>query len=196
MQKGILLMYTGPMASGKSEKLIISAKIAMLAKRNILLCAYSFDKQQPSYIASRSFGDDKLQAIPITTGTDLLEAALARPDCESIFIDEIQFAHYDLVRAVQLLLKKGMVIEAAGLDMDFRGEPFGECMPALLSIAYKVYKMTARCSKCGCQNATMSQRLVNGQPADKDAPLIALKEELKPEITYEPRCRECFLFKS
>lgn len=82
-------------------------------------------------------------------------------------------------------MRNGIRVIASGLDLDFRGEPFG-AMPQLLTIAEKVDKVTAICLSCG-QPATRTQRLLNGHPAPYDSEIVSIGSSDK----YEPRCRAC-----
>jgi len=105
----------------------------------------------------------------------------------AVAIDEVQFFDEDIVMVLDYLADKGIRVIAAGLDRDFRGEPFGS-MPELLTKAEFVSKLTAICSVCGAP-ATRTQRLVNHHPAAFNDPivLVGAKE------AYEPRCRHCHM---
>jgi thymidine kinase len=89
------------------------------------------------------------------------------------------------VQAVQDLANRGVRVIAAGLDMDFRGEPFG-CMPQLMSSAEHVDKLHAICVVCGAE-ASRTQRLIDGRPAAYDDPIILVGGS----ESYEARCRHC-----
>ena len=104
-----------------------------------------------------------------------------------VAIDEIQFFDKEIVSVVRKLEENGKRVIASGLDLDFKGEPFGS-MPELLCIADKVDKLTAVCMKCGSDRATRTQRLINGFPADKSSPLIMIGGD----ETYEARCLKCY----
>lgn len=98
-------------------------------------------------------------------------------------IDEIQFFDNDIVDVVQHLANSGYRVICAGLDQDFRGEPFGK-MPELMAIAELVTKLQAVCAVCGSP-ASRTQRLINGSPAGYDDPIILVGAS----ESYEPRCR-------
>ena len=98
-----------------------------------------------------------------------------------------EFFDEDIVGVVSKLASQGKRVIASGLDLDFKGEPFGS-MPELLCIADKVDKLTAVCMKCGSDHATRTQRLLNGFPADKSSPLIMIGGD----ETYEARCLKCY----
>ncbi|EPR27838.1 thymidine kinase, partial [Geobacillus sp. WSUCF1] len=100
-----------------------------------------------------------------------------------VAIDEVQFFSDDIIDVVQTLADCGYRVIAAGLDQDFRGEPFGP-VPALMAIAESVTKLQAVCTVCGSP-ASRTQRLINGAPASYDDPVILVGAS----EAYEPRCR-------
>lgn len=102
-----------------------------------------------------------------------------------IAIDEVQFFDEEIVDICQYFADKGKRVMVAGLDMDFRGVPFG-IMPKLFTLAEFVTKLTAVCTVCGAP-ATRTQRLVNGEPASYHDPIIMVGAAEK----YEARCRHC-----
>ena len=106
-------------------------------------------------------------------------------DTDVVAIDEVQFFDEDVVDICEYLADNGLRVMVAGLDKDFRGEPFG-VLPDLLTRAEFVTKLTAVCAKCGAP-ATRTQRIINGKPASFNDPvvLVGAKE------AYEPRCRHC-----
>jgi thymidine kinase len=100
-----------------------------------------------------------------------------------VAIDEAQFMDATLVEVAQALADRGTRVVVAGLDTDFRGEPFGS-MPVLMARAERVDKLHAICMVCG-DEASRTQRLVNGKPARYDEPIVIVgAAEL-----YEARCR-------
>ncbi len=100
-------------------------------------------------------------------------------------IDEVQFFDPGIVGVVRDLVLSGRRVICAGLDLDFRGEPFGP-VPTLLALAERVDKLEAICVVCG-ESATRTQRIVNGVPADYDDPIIVIGAQ----EAYEARCRAC-----
>jgi thymidine kinase len=114
------------------------------------------------------------------------EVAAAAEGMAVVAIDEAQFFDAGLSRVVRRLMNAGVNVIAAGLDTDFRGEGFGP-MPELLAMADEVMKLRAVCMKCKSLEGTMTQRLIDGQPADWDAPLILVGAS----ESYEARCRDC-----
>jgi thymidine kinase len=100
-------------------------------------------------------------------------------------IDEVQFFDPGIVGVARELVLGGRRVICAGLDLDFRGEPFGP-VPTLLALAERVDKLEAICVVCG-ESATRTQRIVNGVPADYDDPIIVIGAQ----EAYEARCRTC-----
>jgi thymidine kinase len=125
-----------------------------------------------------------LPAIPIADGAGL-EAALAE-ETRVVAVDEVQFLPADIIPALDKLAGSGRHVIAAGLDLDFAGRPFGP-MPELLALADRLTKLQASCQYpgCGSRQATRTQRLVNGEPASPDAPLVLIGGS----STYQARCR-------
>ena len=110
-----------------------------------------------------------------------------KPEDEIIAIDELQFFDSNIVKVITILMNEGKKVIGTGLELDFKSEPFGS-MPELMCIATKVDKLHAVCMKCGCEHATRTQRLIDGEPADKSSPLIMIGGD----ETYEARCVKCY----
>ena len=108
-----------------------------------------------------------------------------KPDTDVVAVDEVQFFDHDIVDVCEYLADRGLRVMVAGLDKDFRGEPFG-VLPELLTRAEFVTKLTAVCAKCGAP-ATRTQRLVDGKPASFEDPIVLVGAVEH----YEPRCRHC-----
>jgi thymidine kinase len=102
-----------------------------------------------------------------------------------VAIEEAQFFDEGIIEVYRRLADAGYDVIAAGLDMDFKGEPFGP-MPSLLAEADEVVKFRAICARCG-REASRSQRLIDGKPAPVSAPTILIGAE----ESYEARCRHC-----
>src|SRR5699024_7351382 len=107
------------------------------------------------------------------------------PNIDVIGIDEVQFFNEEIIETINQLADQGIRVIAAGLDMNFRGEPFG-VVPELMAISESVTKLTAICPKCGSP-ANRTQRLINGEPASYHDPIILVGAS----ESYEPRCRHC-----
>jgi len=129
-----------------------------------------------------SHAGSAFDAIPIQKAAQILE--LLDDDTTVVAVDEAQFFDDEIIEIVQQLADRGLRVIVAGLDTDFRGEPFG-CMPVLMAIAEKVDKLQAICMVCG-EPASRTQRLVNGQPARYDDPIIIVGAS----EMYEARCRK------
>jgi thymidine kinase len=121
-------------------------------------------------------------AIPVRDAVEIL-SSLA-PDTTVVGIDEAQFMSAEIMNVVDELVERGVRVIVAGLDMDFRGEPFG-MMPFLMAKAERVEKLRAICMVCG-ESASRTQRLVNGSPARYDDPVVIVGAS----EMYEARCRQ------
>ena len=177
-----LELVVGSMFSGKSEELIRRVKRAVIARREVQVFKPAIDERFGSEIV-RSHDGDSFVATPVRTSTELLERVAASTDV--VAIDEVQFFDDGIVPAVRRLVADGKRVVCAGLDLDFRGEPFGP-VPALLALAEHVDKLAAICVVCG-EPGTRTQRIVDGVPAAYDEPIIVIGATEK----YEARCRGC-----
>jgi thymidine kinase len=187
---GGLTVIAGPMTCGKSDELMRQITVLKVADSKILVCKPKLDTRSNIFLTSRRETKDPIAAYPVSKPEDIVALAAQDP-VDYIAIDEAQFLPKDsMVPVIQKLIQSGHHIIASGLDKDFKGEPFG-CMPELLAIADQCIKLTAVCKVCKKLNATMTQRLVNGEPARRNDPLIMVDDGSKKEITYEPRCRAC-----
>jgi thymidine kinase len=187
MNKGRLEVVCGSMFSGKTEELMRRLRRAELAKQSVLTIKHYIDKRK-SHTCLVSHDGRERDAFPLgetATGIEKI-IELANRNISVIGIDEIQFFPIEIVEIVRTLVEQGKRVIAAGLDLDFKGEPFG-IMPALMALADDVTKFHAICSLCG-KEAMHTQRLVNGQPAKYDDPLILIGAS----ECYEARCRNCF----
>jgi len=157
---GWIEVICGSMFSGKSEELIRRVRRVQIAKKKVQVFKPTIDNRYAvQYIYSHN--GTKVEAININKSKEILEAV--EPDVGVIAIDEAQFYDDDLVPICQKLADQGKRVIIAGLDQDFRGEPFGP-IPKLLAVAEFVQKLQAICMVCG-NTASRTQRLVNGQPA-------------------------------
>ncbi|MAZ52983.1 MAG: thymidine kinase [Trueperaceae bacterium] len=177
---GWLEVITGPMFSGKSEELIRRVTRALIAGQNVQVFKPTLDDRYDA-VAIASHNGRKLEAQPISSIDDI--ASLLRKDTQVVAVDEVQFLSKAFTPLALQLADQGTRVIIAGLDLDFRGIPFGP-MPELLSQAEVVVKLTAICS-CG-RAATRTQRLIQGQPAHTSDPVILVGAF----ESYEPRCRE------
>ena len=177
---GHIEVIVGPMFSGKSEELIRRVNRAVIAKQKVQVFKPAIDNRYDA-VAVASHNGRTWEAQAINSVEDIKERL--EEGTQVVAIDEGQFLSDDLVQLVLDLADEGKRVIVAGLDLDFRGEPFGP-MPALLAHAEMVDKLTAICS-CG-RAATRTQRLIGGHPAHYDDPVILVGAA----ESYEPRCRD------
>lgn len=177
-----LEVIVGSMFSGKSEELIRRVKRAAIAKQKVLVFKPALDHR---------YGVEKVAAhngmsvdcIPVETPEEILR--YVDQATEVVAIDEVQFFSPSIVGVCQKLVAEGKRVIAAGLDLDFRGEPFGS-VPTLMALAEQVTKLNAICVVCG-RFASRTQRLINGEPANYDDPIILIGAT----ENYEARCNRC-----
>lgn len=182
LDHGFIEVITGPMFSGKSEELIRRIKRAKIAKQKVQVFKPAIDDRY-SIDKVVSHNGDNINAINIARAAEILD--FIEEDTEVVAIDEIQFFDYNIVEIAREIADSGKRVICAGLDMDFRGEPFGPT-PDIMAIAESVDKIAAICVICG-NPATRTQRLINGEPAKHDDPIIMVGAR----ETYEARCRKC-----
>lgn len=187
-KRGKLEVVCGSMFSGKTEELMYRLRRAEYAKQKVLTIKHSIDNRK-SFSCIVSHDGEKREAYPAGSCEESLRKLLTFVDSsvDVVGIDEIQFFPE---AAIPLLLKwvdDGIRVIVAGLDMDFRGEPFG-IVPKLMALSDSVHKLRAICLVCG-EEANFSQRLIDGQPAKSDDVTVLVGGQ----ECYEPRCRECFV---
>ncbi len=180
---GTIEVITGSMFSGKSEELIRRIKRAEYAKQKTVVFKHSIDdRYDENSVVTHSRNEISAYAVSdVKSMRDIVNITGA----SIIGIDEVQFFTNEIVEFIKEMADKGKRVIAAGLDTNFRGEPF-EPMPYLMAIAEKVDKLHAICSVCGAE-ASRTQRIVNGEPALYNEPVI----KVGATEEYEPRCREC-----
>ena len=164
---GCIEVVCGPMYSGKSEELIRRIRRAEIAKQKVQVFKPTIDDRYDKQDIVSHRGD-KIQGIPVSRSEDILN--YLDEDTEVIGIDEVQFFDDGIIKIVNQLADNNKRVIVAGLDTDFRGEPFN-VMPQLMAIAEFVDKITAICMKCG-NPATKTQRLIDGKPADYNDPIV------------------------
>ncbi len=168
------------MFSGKSEELIRRVRRATYAHQKVQVFKPAIDNRYDD-VSVVSHNGNSVMATPVDSSADILEQIL--DGVEIVGIDEAQFFDEDIVYVAEQLADQGIRVIAAGLDQDFRGEPFGP-MPELMALAESVTKLNAICPICGSP-ASRTQRLINGQPASYNDPIIMVGAS----ESYEPRCR-------
>ncbi len=178
---GRIEIICGSMFSGKTEELIRRVRRAIIAHQEIQVFKPQLDNRY-GIESITSHNGQQVKAQPVPDANSILRCLAATTTV--VAIDEVQFFDAGIVEVVQQLAKRGIRVLIAGLDMDFRGEPFGK-IPHLLAIAEEVTKLHAICPICG-EAASRTQRLVNGEPAHYDDPIILVGAQ----ESYEPRCRD------
>lgn len=178
---GRIEVVCGSMFSGKTEELIRRVRRAIIAHQEVQVFKPVIDNRYGIQHVSSHNGQN-VDATPVTEAKSILEQLHKKTTV--IAIDEVQFFDVCILDVVNQLADKGIRVIVAGLDMDFRGEPFGS-MPGLMSVAEEVTKLHAICVVCG-DDATRTQRLVNGEPANYDDPIIMVGAQ----EAYEARCRK------
>jgi thymidine kinase len=178
---GVVEVIVGSMFSGKTDELIRRLRRATIAKQKVQVFKPAIDVRYSEAKVTSHAGSD-YDAHPIKSAAQLMEQL--DPDTTVVAIDEAQFFDSELVKIVQNLADGGLRVIVAGLDTDFRGEPFGP-MPTLMAQAERVDKVHAICMKCG-EEASRTQRLLDGKPAHYNDPVVVIgASEL-----YEARCRQ------
>ncbi|MBN1874885.1 MAG: thymidine kinase [Anaerolineae bacterium] len=181
-QKGRIEVICGSMFSGKTEELIRRLHRAQIARQKVQVFKPAID-QRYAHKAIASHNGLQEEAIPVNNSEEIYQRV--DPDVDVVAIDEVQFFDESIIDVCTVLADAGKRVICAGLDMDFRGEPFGP-IPQLLAIAEYVDKLQAICVVCGAP-ASRSQRLIDGQPAYHDDPVMLVGAS---EV-YEARCRSC-----
>lgn len=178
---GSIEVITGSMFSGKTEELIRRLRRARIARQPVQVFKPLIDNRY-AVEKVKSHAGSEFEATPVARAAEIL--SLLKPETTVVALDEAQFFEPEVVNVARTLAARGLRVIVAGLDQDFRGEPFG-AMPQLCSLAEHVDKLHAICAVCGGE-ASRTQRLINGEPAQYDDPVVVVgASEL-----YEARCRE------
>lgn len=181
-KEGWLEVISGCMFAGKTEELIRRIKVLEFAKKKIAVFKPNIDIRYSEDCVVSHCGS-AVESYSISRGHDIFD--YIDDSYDVIAIDEVQFFDKEIVVICDYFADQGKRVMVAGLDMDFRGEPFS-VMPDLFTHAEFVTKLTAVCTKCGAP-ATRSQRLINDYPARYDDPII----QVGASEQYEARCRHC-----
>jgi thymidine kinase len=179
---GWLEVICGSMFSGKSEELIRRVRRASFGKLKIQVFKPAIDDRY-SEESVVSHNGNAVMALAVQTSYEIAESI--EEDTDVVAIDEVQFFDDNVVNVAEELANKGKRVIVAGLDQDFRGEPFSH-MPAFMALAESVTKLQAVCLQCGAP-ASRTQRLINNKPAHYEDPIILVGAA----ESYEPRCRHC-----
>lgn len=179
---GGLTVITGGMFAGKTEELIRLVRRAMHARRKVQVFKSALDTRCETEVIRTH---DGVHFRSLAVGDSLTLNDRLEPGVEVVGIEEVQFFDEGVVGLCERLADRGVAVIAAGLDQDFRGQPFG-FMPRLLAVADNVLKLHAICKRCG-REASRTQRLIDGRPASWDDPIVLVGAE----ESYEARCRRC-----
>jgi thymidine kinase len=179
---GSLTVITGSMFSGKTEELIRRLRRALYARQSVQVFKHALETRS-DLTEIRSHNGVPHEAVAVSSSEELLERVESATDV--VAVEEAQFFDGGIVDACRRLADSGYEVILAGLDMDFRGEPFGP-MPFLLAEADEIVKLRAICARCD-RDASRSQRLIDEKPAPTSAPTILVGAQ----ETYEARCRHC-----
>ena len=178
---GWVHVIAGCMFCGKTDEMLRLLRRFSIAGRQVVLVKPRLDTRTDEVtVVSRSGAEHR--AVTVDHSAEI-EVAVGQADI--VAIEEGQFFDERLPEVVERLAQAGKQVVVTGLDRDFRGIPFGT-MPRLLALADQVTKLTAICMVCG-EPATRTQRLIDGEPAPADSPLIVIGG--LGDETYEARCR-------
>ena len=180
---GWLELICGSMFSGKTEELLRRIRRAEIARRKVQIFKPAIDNRYGLVRVASHNGVAREDAVVVACAQDIVDRL--EPDTEVVAIDEIQFFDDGVSHICTLLAGRGLRVIGAGLDQDFRGEPFGP-IPTLMSLAEYADKLQAICVVCGAA-ASRTQRLIDGRPARYDDPIILVGGS----ESYEARCRSC-----
>lgn len=178
---GSVEVVCGSMFSGKTDELIRRLRRATIARQKVQVFKPAIDNRYDVQKVKSHAGTD-FDALPINTSSEIMEKL--DPDTTVVGVDEAQFFDPEIIHVIDCLADKGMRVIVAGLDTDFRHEPFGP-MPVIMARAERVDKLQAICMVCG-EPASRTQRLVNGKPAKYNDPVVIVGAA----EMYEARCRK------
>lgn len=178
---GSVEVIVGSMFSGKTDELIRRLRRAIIARQKVQVFKPAIDVRYAEGKVTSHAGND-YAANPIQNSAEIIPNLNA--DTTVVAIDEAQFFDFEIIPIVRQLADRGLRVIVAGLDTDFRGEPFGP-VPALMAQAEQVDKLHAICMVCG-EEASRTQRLVNGKPARYGDPIVVIGAS----EFYEARCRQ------
>ena len=181
-KKGWIEVISGCMFAGKTEELIRRVRTLQYAKKDIIVVKPSIDNRY-SVTEVASHAGSRVRSVCVSSALEILQHV--KPTTDVVAIDEVQFFDHDIIDVCEHLADKGVRVICAGLDRDFKAEPFG-VMPELMTRAEFITKLSAVCVVCGAP-ATRTQRLVDGKPASYDDPIVLVGAS----EAYEARCRHC-----
>lgn len=177
------------MFSGKTEELLRRLRRAEIAKRRVLTIKNHIDTRTATTIITSHNGTHR-EAHTLENSPEIVKMITKMAETADVIgIDEIQFFSAEIIPAIRSLVGQGKKVMVAGLDLDFRGEPFS-IVANLLALADDILKLSAICMSCG-ETAHFTQRIINGSPASYYDPIILVGAA----EFYEARCRSCFILK-
>ena len=177
---GWIEVVTGSMFSGKTEELLRRIRRATIAKQHVQVFKPKLDHRYGTNKVTSHAGAN-FTATPVENSAEILETLAS--ETTVVAVDEAQFFDAELTKVCTILADKGIRVIVAGLDQDFRGDPFGP-MPIILSLAEQVSKLHAICVVCG-KDASRTQRMIDGRPAYFEEPTVVVGGS----ESYEARCR-------
>lgn len=179
---GWIELICGPMFAGKSEELLRRIKRLEYADVDCVLFKPKIDSRNKSFIKSRN--GKKMNAIEFSDPFEIFDELLKNTNHPQVVaIDEVQFADTKILEVIEVLAKKGIIVYVAGLDNDFRNNPF-PITSALASMAEHITKLSAICTECGAPG-TCTQRIIDNEPASYDSPIVLIGNI----ESYTVRCR-------
>lgn len=187
-ERGEITVIAAPMYAGKSSRLIAEAERFSRAGWNLLVVKHPLDVRYAG-VSSINSHDGRAVECQAIADLEAIYQQATDTEAEVVMIDEAQF-YMDqdelFVAMVEALADRGVIVILAGLELDFRGEVFGP-MAKLMAHADRVEKLTAVCKVCGDMEANRTQRLVNGEPANYNDPIVMVGAQ----EAYEARCAKC-----
>ena len=180
---GWIELICGSMFSGKTEELLRRIRRAEIARKKIQVFKPRLDNRYGLERVASHNGVARDDAMVVNDARAILQ--MVAQETAVVAIDEVQFFDWAIADVCSALADQGKRVIVAGLDQDFRGEPFGP-MPLLMALAERVDKLQAICVICGA-SASRTQRLIDSRPARYDDPVILVGGSER----YEARCRDC-----
>ena len=185
-----MLVICGAMKTAKSLQLIQEIELRKLSGAKVVVLKHTQDTREKTPVIASRFAKIKVPAKVIGKSRDIVTLCAG---ADFVAIDEAQFFDNGLVVEI-IKLRQRSDVAVSGLDLDFRGLPFGS-MPQLMAMASKVVKLSGVCDQCGSRAGCLSQRLYKNKPASAFDPDIVVDKE-KHKVTYELRCLECYTLPS
>ena len=180
---GWIEVIAGVMFSGKSEELMRRVRRSTIARKRVQVFKSHLDDRYAGLYNVSSHDGRDLEAVPVDSASQIAQQLDSM--AQVVAVDEVQFLDAGIIALATALAERGRRVILAGVDTDFRGEPFG-AMPQLMAVAEAVTKLHAICVLCG-NPASRNQRLIDGKPARWDSPTIMVGAAQ----SYEARCRAC-----